>query len=111
MDNMKNAILEGEGVTVVNDSCASSLPGGTVTRTIGKTTYIVNLHFKSQGKTAKSILVSCGARLACFDIEQVREVMSYDELERTKKESEDLMKQIDLPEESEKSMSHRHKDA
>ena len=28
------------------------------------------------GKTAKSILVSCGARLAPFDIAQVREIMS-----------------------------------
>ena len=33
------------------------------------------------GKTAKSILVSCGARLAPFDIPQVRDIMSYDELE------------------------------
>ncbi|SEK96070.1 type IV secretion system protein VirD4 [Butyrivibrio sp. ob235] len=33
------------------------------------------------GKTAKSILVSCGARLAPFDIPQVREIMEYDELE------------------------------
>jgi len=33
------------------------------------------------GKTAKSILVSCGARLAPFDIEELREIMSYDELE------------------------------
>ena len=33
------------------------------------------------GKTAKSILVSCGARLAPFDIAELRELMSYDELE------------------------------
>ena len=33
------------------------------------------------GKTAKSILISCGARLAPFDIEELRELMSYDELE------------------------------
>ena len=33
------------------------------------------------GKTAKSILVSCGARLAAFDIAELREIMSYDELE------------------------------
>ena len=33
------------------------------------------------GKTAKSILVSCGARLAPFDIAELREVTSYDELE------------------------------
>ena len=34
----------------------------------------------SSGKTAKSILISCGARLAPFDIPQLREIMSYDEL-------------------------------
>ena len=33
------------------------------------------------GKTAKSILISCGARLAPFDIAELREVMSYDEME------------------------------
>ena len=33
------------------------------------------------GKTLKSILVSCGARLAPFDIEELREVTAYDELE------------------------------
>ena len=33
------------------------------------------------GKTAKSILVSCGARLAPFDLDQVREITMYDELE------------------------------
>ena len=35
----------------------------------------------ASGKTAKSILISCGSRLASFDIPQLREVMSYDELE------------------------------
>jgi type IV secretion system protein VirD4 len=35
----------------------------------------------SAGKTAKSILVSCGARLAPFDIQEVRNLMEYDELE------------------------------
>lgn len=33
------------------------------------------------GKTAKSILISCGARLAPFDIKELRDLMSYDELE------------------------------
>lgn len=33
------------------------------------------------GKTAKSILISCGARLACFDIQEVRDVTAYDELQ------------------------------
>ena len=32
------------------------------------------------GKTAKSILISCGARLAPFDIQELRDLMSYDEL-------------------------------
>ena len=36
---------------------------------------------QAAGKTAKSILISCGARLAPFDIPQLREIMSYDELE------------------------------
>ncbi|MBQ1736034.1 MAG: type IV secretory system conjugative DNA transfer family protein [Lachnospiraceae bacterium] len=36
------------------------------------------------GKTAKSILISCGARLAPFDIQELREIMSYDELELDK---------------------------
>ena len=34
----------------------------------------------ASGKTAKSILISCGARLAPFDIPQLREIMSYDEM-------------------------------
>ena len=33
------------------------------------------------GKTAKSILISCGARLAPFDIRELREITEYDELE------------------------------
>lgn len=36
------------------------------------------------GKTAKSILISCGARLAPFDIKELRELMSFDELELDK---------------------------
>ena len=34
----------------------------------------------SAGKTAKSILISCGARLAPFDIQELRDLMAYDEL-------------------------------
>ena len=33
------------------------------------------------GKTLKSILISCGARLAPFDIKELRDLMAYDELE------------------------------
>ena len=35
----------------------------------------------ASGKTARSILISCGARLAFADIPQLREIMSYDEME------------------------------
>lgn len=35
----------------------------------------------ASGKTSKSILISCGARLAPFDIGQLREITSYDEME------------------------------
>ena len=38
----------------------------------------------SAGKTAKSILISCGARLAPFDIKELRDVTEYDELELDK---------------------------
>ena len=50
MEN-KNLISEQEGTVVNNDTSASSLPTTIVTRTIGKTTYIANLHFKEQGQT------------------------------------------------------------
>ena len=36
------------------------------------------------GKTAKSILISCGARLASFDIKELRDIMEYDEMELDK---------------------------
>ena len=35
----------------------------------------------ASGKTARSILISCGARLAPFDIPQLRDIMAYDEME------------------------------
>jgi type IV secretion system protein VirD4 len=35
----------------------------------------------ASGKTMKSVLISCGARLAPFDIGQLREIMTYDELQ------------------------------
>ena len=47
-----------------------------------KDAYYAGLEFKvAYGKTAKSILISCGARLAPFDIAELRELMSYDEME------------------------------
>lgn len=39
------------------------------------------IYKQAAGKTAKSILVSCGARLAPFDIKEVREITAYDELD------------------------------
>ena len=49
--------------------------------------FAVRQHAKyklASGKTSKSILISCGARLAPFDIAELREIMSYDELELDK---------------------------
>ena len=40
---------EQKSAVVENDTCASSLPETTVRRTISRTTYIANLHFKEQG--------------------------------------------------------------
>lgn len=40
-----------------------------------------NKYKLAAGKTAKSILISCGARLAPFDIKELRELTAYDELE------------------------------
>lgn len=51
MENNKNLIPEQEGAVIGEDTCASSLPENTVRKTIGKTTYIANLHFKEQGQT------------------------------------------------------------
>lgn len=51
MENEKNLMPEQESAVVDNDTCASSLPTSTVTRTIGKTTYIANLYFKEKGQT------------------------------------------------------------
>ena len=39
------------------------------------------LYKLAAGKTAKSILISCGARLAPFDIKELRDLMAYDEME------------------------------
>lgn len=51
MKNDNNLISKQEGAVVENDTCAFSLPESTITRTIGKTTYIAKLHFKEQGQT------------------------------------------------------------
>ena len=40
-----------------------------------------NLYKLAAGKTAKSILISCGARLAPFDIQELRDLTMYDELQ------------------------------
>ena len=67
-DEFKNA------VDLMFDALEEEKPGHFAVRQYKK--------FKlAAGKTSKSILISCAARLAVFDIEQVREVLSYDELE------------------------------
>ena len=60
-------------VDLLMEDLARRKPGHFATRQYAK--------FKlAAGKTAKSILVSCGARLSPFDIAELREVTSYDEL-------------------------------
>ena len=50
MIDEKNLIPEQESADIEDGTCAS-LSVGTITCTIGKTTYIANLHFKEQGQT------------------------------------------------------------
>ena len=53
MDNIiiTNYNTDAESADIENGTCAFSLPRNTVRKTIGKTTYIANLHFKEQGQT------------------------------------------------------------
>ena len=61
-------------VDLLFDELAEREPGHFAVRQYAK--------FKlAAGKTSKSILVSCGARLAPFDIKELREITAYDELE------------------------------
>ena len=70
-ENFKNA------VDYMFDGLAKRKPNSFAVRQYAK-------YKLASGKTAKSILISCGARLAPFDIPQLREVMRYDELELDK---------------------------
>ena len=51
MKNEKNLIPEQESTVVENDDCAFSMPSGTMKKTIGKITYVANMHFKREGQT------------------------------------------------------------
>ena len=62
----------------MNNTATNTATCPTVRKQIGKTTYIVRVHFS---QTAKSILISCGARLAPFDIQELRDLTMYDELQ------------------------------
>ena len=55
------------------DTLAKKKPGHFAVRQYAK-------YKMAAGKTAKSILVSCGARLAVFDIQELRDITAYDEL-------------------------------
>lgn len=46
-----NLITEPESTVVENDDCAFSMPSGTMKKTIGKITYVANMHFKNEGQT------------------------------------------------------------
>ena len=64
-------------VDIMFDELAASDPNHFAVRQYAK-------YKLAAGKTAKSILVSCGARLAAFDITELREITKYDELELDK---------------------------
>ena len=64
-------------VDIMFDELAASDPNHFAVRQYAK-------YKLAAGKTAKSILVSCGARLAAFDITELREITAYDELELDK---------------------------
>ena len=51
MNNNVNLISENGSAVVNEDICASSMPENVIRKTIGKTTYVANLHFKEQGLT------------------------------------------------------------
>ena len=51
MQNKENLIQDEGSTAIGNDDCAFYLHSCKITRTIGKTTYIANLHFKEQGQT------------------------------------------------------------
>ena len=61
-------------VDLIFEELASRNPGHFAVRQYAK-------YRLAAGKTAKSILISCGARLAPFDIQELREITAYDELE------------------------------
>ena len=67
LDNMMSGSMAGHGwIEIISNSAHE---------------YTIGHYELAAGKTAKSILISCGARLAPFDIAELRELMSYDEME------------------------------
>jgi type IV secretion system protein VirD4 len=80
-ERLENGIpeLDDEGKPVLDDS------GKTVYIRPPKPDHFAVRQYKkyklAAGKTAKSILISCGARLAPFDIAELRELVSFDEME------------------------------
>ena len=61
-------------VDIIFEELAKNKPGHFAVRQYAK-------YKLAAGKTAKSILISCGARLAPFDIQELRELTAYDELQ------------------------------
>ena len=51
MEKENNLITEPESTVVENDDCAFSMPSVTMKKTIGKITYVANMHFKREGQT------------------------------------------------------------
>ena len=78
-ENLENGIPKME-----NGKVARTKDGETIWESPPKPQHFALRQYKkyklAAGKTAKSILISCGARLAPFDIAEVRDIMSYDEM-------------------------------
>jgi type IV secretion system protein VirD4 len=80
-DGLENGIpaVDEDGNTVLDEN------GNTVWESPPQPQHFAVRQYKkyllAAGKTAKSILISCGSRLATFDIKEVRDLMEYDEME------------------------------
>ena len=79
------AIYKDNADTIIGNMDTSIFLGGKEPTTLKELAAVLGKETKkyklAAGKTAKSILISCGARLAVFDIAELREVTAYDELE------------------------------
>lgn len=51
MEQMDKLIPEQESTVAEGGDCAFSMPTGTMRKTVGKITYVANMHFRKEGQT------------------------------------------------------------